>query len=444
MRPAIGGAEEGASTASRRDELLQLRRFAESTHPRGCAAAADAGWRSVWDVLEDKGPRYVDGRYLIDVRRALTWFEDGHTNVLPFEYTGGVPEPLAKGPFANELPFRVKIFSDGVWCTDVREEARPLLGCRLTHVGDVTVGQLLREHAKAWPGNEAWAQNWASPLFSSPALLQGFDAWRDPDRAVSVRVVDGRGEARAAELRARRAVPSAPDISMIRRATRVEGWRKAARSGNFVHVLPSDRVAYVSIDDMSDSEQLTFAAFAQAVQAALADRRFTRLVIDLRRNGGGDNTLCEPLRKYLERSRFNAPGALRVLIGPATFSAAQNFATRLERETAAYFVGLPTGGKPNQYGDPKVWVGSATGITAIVSTVPWFDSAPQDQRPWIMPDKLVLATFADWMQGRDPALDFALTSAMPMNAHEARDDTQPPWERRSQRESWQPFWRMDK
>jgi hypothetical protein len=42
---------------------------------------------------------------------------------------------------------------------------------------------------------------------------------------------------------------------------------------------------------------------------------------------------------------LNSPTA--ALTSPQTFSAAMNFATRLERETDALFVGEPTGGAPN-------------------------------------------------------------------------------------------------
>jgi hypothetical protein len=111
-----------------------------------------------------------------------------------------------------------------------------------------------------------------------------------------------------------------------------------------------------------------------------------RVVIDLRRNGGGNNFLLEALRKRIERSRFNRPGSLYVMISPRTFSAAQNAANRLERETFALFVGEPSGRAQNHFGDAQTTVGAATGITTHISTLPWFDSYPPDKRVWIMPD----------------------------------------------------------
>jgi C-terminal processing protease CtpA/Prc len=166
-----------------------------------------------------------------------------------------------------------------------------------------------------------------------------------------------------------------------------------------------------------------------------------RLVVDLRRNGGGDNYLAEALRKRIARSGFNRPGGLYVLTGPRTFSAAQNCATRLERETFATFVGEPTGGAPNHYGDATLFTGAITGISALVSTLAWFDSYPQDRRPWILPDLPVNDTFADWRAGRDPALQTALTHQGTAAADELEPSRIFYFGRESQKRDWRPFWR---
>ena len=161
-------------------------------------------------------------------------------------------------------------------------------------------------------------------------------------------------------------------------------------------------------------------------------------MIDLRRNGGGNNFLGEGLRKFFERSRFNRPGGLYVLIGPQTFSAAQNLANRLERETYAVFVGEPTGGEPNHYGDAAIHRGD--GYVAAVSTIPWFDSYPMDKRRWIMPDLLVPAVFEDWRAGRDPALDAALAHRTEAKANDLSEGRTFVYGRASQKAEWKPFW----
>ena len=126
------------------------------------------------------------------------------------------------------------------------------------------------------------------------------------------------------------------------------------------------------------------------------------------------------------------PGGLYVLISPFTFSAAQNPTTRLERDSFALFVGEPTGGAPNHFGDARPFVGEASGLTSIVSTLPWFDSYPQDTRPWILPDLSAPVTFVDARGGVDRALEIAITHTTEATADELSRERVFYYERESQ------------
>ena len=119
-----------------------------------------------------------------------------------------------------------------------------------------------------------------------------------------------------------------------------------------------------------------------------------------------------------------------------TFSAAQNPASRLERDSFALFVGEPSGGSPNHYGDAQRFRGEASGVTSIVSTLPWFDSYPMDERDWIMPDLLVPSRFEDWRAGRDAALETALTHQPQDAIDELTPNPYYHWARPSQRHGW--------
>ncbi len=439
-RSGVATAAAGAAPSGRRSEVEALRQFAESTHPRGAQVAAQSGWRDRWQRLAASADTLSDGDYYLRTRRALGWFRDGHTTVLPFEFVGGVPQALADGPFSLQYPIKVRVFDDGARVIATDRTARPLLGRHLLRVGERPVTELINEFAVDWPGNDAWAQRWSGSLFSSPALLQAMGALRDPNAPVSFEARAEDGRAAIVELRA--AAPGELTESLTeRRPLAQETWARAAGGGNYVHVLPDHEALYVSIDEMADVDGKTFEALTREVFAALAAPGVSRIVIDLRRNGGGDNFKPEALRRRLIRDSRNRPGGLCVLIGSQTFSAAQNFATRLERDTYAIYVGGPTGGAPNHYGDAKLFTGSVTGLTSMVSTLPWFDSFPQDERPWILPDRPVPERFDDWLAGRDPALDAALTLTDERPADDWSRELVLYFKRASQREGWRSFWR---
>jgi hypothetical protein len=298
--------------------------------------------------------------------------------------------------------------------------------------------ELLRAWARQWPGNDAWAHRWAGLIFS-PAFLEALGAVGDPEAPVTIEALRN-GRTLRAVLRPRRDA-STDMAALTRTKTDPEIWSEAAgasASGNYVRGV--GEAIYVSCDDLS-AEIDAFGAFTRACFTALAAGAPKRLIVDLRRNGGGNNYLFEALRKHIERSRFNRPGGLYVMISPRTFSAAQNATNRLERETFALFVGEPSGGAPNHYGDGAVATGAATGVTSLISTLAWFDSYPQDRRAWTMPDLFSPQLFADWRDGHDRGLELALTDPTNAPADEWSEANTFYFSRPSQAQDWRPFWR---
>lgn len=439
--PVLGlAAGATANPLSRRDEVEAFHAFAVATHPRGPVAAADPDWQKQWNTLGLDADRLSDGAYFHRLRRALGWFRDGHTTVLPFEFVGGVPPQLAGGAFRYSLPLRLRVFHDGAWIVATTAEASPLLGSRLQAIGRLSVPELIRSLADGWPGNDGWAQNWSAGTLVSPAFLQALGATDSPDQPVTCAALGSDGASLRVSLRPRDGEP--PTLTPIERVlTPQETWAKAAGRGNYLRPLDGG-VCYLSLDDMADVEGQTFESLTRDVFAMLQRKDVNRMVIDLRRNGGGNNYFGEALRKGVARSHLNRPGGLYVLIGPQTFSAAQNLANRLERETFAIFVGEPTGGAPNHYGDAKFMAGEVTGLTTMVSTLPWFDSYPQDPRPWILPDLPVPETGADWLAGRDPTLATAIGHRTNAEPDEWSRDRVFYFRRASQQRNWDPFWRV--
>ena len=133
------------------------------------------------------------------------------------------------------------------------------------------------------------------------------------------------------------------------------------------------------------------------------------MVIDVRSNGGGDNTTYGSLLAALQRKPFNRPRRLYVLLGRLTFSAAGNFATQVDRTTRAVFVGEPMGGGLNQYGQGSVVTLSRLPIPLDVPVATqYYEYAPGDPRLTITPEVPAPLASSDYFAGRDPALRAAI------------------------------------
>jgi Peptidase family S41 len=171
--------------------------------------------------------------------------------------------------------------------------------------------------------------------------------------------------------------------------------------------LPDKSALYIQdrlVLDEKDGQSL--AAFYQEVFKKIEQGRYKTIVLDIRLNGGGDNTLFEPLKaSFTSMPAFQNKGQFFVIIGRLTQSAAENFTTFLERNTKAIFVGEPTGESPNHYGDPDLLELPSSGISINLSRKRWNDSVPGDHRPWTQAAIPAPLTLDDFRKGCDPALE---------------------------------------
>ena len=174
-----------------------------------------------------------------------------------------------------------------------------------------------------------------------------------------------------------------------------ELWMTTIRGG---------RGVYVGYNAVTVPTSAAAARLARLVRSP----RVRRVVVDLRFNGGGDNTTYGPLLGALDSPRVNRRGRLYLLIGRATFSAAGNFVTDVERETRAISIGEPTGGGLNIYSEATDFVLPSTGWDVRIAAGYVQRGTATDRRLTNRPDVPIALTSADFFAGRDPLLERAL------------------------------------
>jgi len=186
-------------------------------------------------------------------------------------------------------------------------------------------------------------------------------------------------------------------------------WLTRSPEENGFDFVPEDRALYMAFNRVRDGADESLAAFFDRAFALIEREAVERLIIDIRLNHGGDNRLNRPLVHHLiRRDGINRWGALFVIIGRRTFSAAMNLAVDLEHHTRALFVGESTGSSPNHYGEDAEAVLPRSGLRATASALWWQSSEPYDDRPWIAPAIPARLSAEDYVANRDPALEAAL------------------------------------
>jgi hypothetical protein len=256
--------------------------------------------------------------------------------------------------------------------------------------------------------NEIWVKHIAPKLIVNPEVLHALGLIDDMERAELT--VEREGQRTTIELRP---YAAEADIDWVDAAEHADAplplWLRAPENKFWFAHLRDSNTLYVQYNSVRDKPEETVAEFFDKVFTYADARQPERFVLDIRRNGGGNGYLNQPIiHGLIKGDHINQPGKLFTIIGRATFSAAMMLTDDLEKHSRTLFVGEPTGASPNMYGDAEQFVLPSSGLEVQASALHWIYSEPRDNRPWVVPDIPAELSSADYLAGRDPALEAIL------------------------------------
>lgn len=170
--------------------------------------------------------------------------------------------------------------------------------------------------------------------------------------------------------------------------------------------LEDQNTVYFKYNRCRDMKERSFKDFSKELMDVINKEDIKKLVIDLRDNGGGSSPILDPFINELSDTRLNREGKIFVIIGRKTFSSAVLNAISLKQKTNAVFIGEPTGGKPNHFGEVKRLKLPNTGINVTYSTKYFTNS--KDDGPSFMPQVTIQVSVNDYINNYNPVIDYAL------------------------------------
>ena len=287
------------------DGLLAAR---ESTHPDPWHGMARADWVAAADAVKARIPDMNDDQALVELVRLAAmpgWKgRDGHTGIF-----------LTPGSGIHPYPLRFWRFSDGLVITAAQAPYEDLVGSRVTAIGGHPIDEVLRLVEPLSPRDNPSTLLAYAPRYAGVSeLLAGLGVIDDAGPATFSLVGPGRQGAR----RHRRAGQRRGGRRLARRAAAppaADQRAVAPRPGQgTVVVLPAEsRTLFVQYNAV----EAGINGIADEILARAKEDDVARVVVDLRHNGGGDNTTMGHFEDVLRDPAINQPGRLVVLMGRA-------------------------------------------------------------------------------------------------------------------------------
>jgi hypothetical protein len=346
-------------------------------------------------------PGLTDAQILVAMMKLVRHLDDGHARVT---------WPENDTTMSRMLPVEMFMFAEGLYVTAAAPGLERLLGAEVEKIGGLTVDEAMAALDPVMPrDNSHWLTLTFPVLVRYSGILEGLGI----EPVLTVRLADGtpdevRLEAAPADFHWDRS--PAGWVALADTVTGPLPLHLRHRDLPFwFEYRPADDLVYFQFNAVRDHPAETFAAFCDRLFGFIEDRNAGRLVIDIRWNGGGNTLLSQHLLHHLIASRrLSRRGALFVITGRLTFSAAQNTVTAIERETSAIFVGEPTGSRPNFIGERIDFELPYSKVRANAADLYWQTSWPTDHRTWTAPDIYAPPTFEAFRRNQDPALDAIL------------------------------------
>ncbi|HEX6434323.1 MAG TPA: hypothetical protein VFZ87_08760 [Gemmatimonadales bacterium] len=400
-----------AEVGAWREDLAYMAREMSRRHRNLYHTVSRAQFDSAVAWLDRRIPHLQRHQIIIEMARIAALVGDGHTNIAPTR------DP--KIGFRT-LPVKLYCFRDGWFVRAATQSQATLVGAKVLRIGPATPEEAYRRVRKiVGRDNEMGARFFGPFLLAMPAVLHALELSNHPDSATLVLERDGkRSTVKLGSSQPATMMPSDTDVSWspdigwvdLRGSSQpAPPWLKEDPNNYYwFEYLPQARLVYVQFNKVGNKDGESLADFSKRLLAFLDTADVRRVALDLRLNRGGDGTLNRPLILSLIKARkLDQSGTLFVIIGRSTFSAAQFLVNELEQFTDAVFVGEPSGGKANSYGDSRKITLPHSGITVRVSTL-WWQEDPRDPREWKAPDIAAELGSDDYRNNVDPALKAVL------------------------------------
>ena len=393
--PAL--AAEPLSAGQRQEDLDFLyETVLVEHHPDAFANTPEAEFLEVKAEIEGRLATETDTEFLLDLMRLTALVGDSHTSVS----LGGLAD-------FRGYPFSLVRRGESWYLSAAAPEDKDLLCQEVTLLAGKPVEEVIEAYGTLFASD--------NPVHLRRSFRQACNV---ADIYEYLGLVEA-GKPLIVTLKGGKALSLAPvgmeemnKLEAVRISDKIKGQPETAAADAYYFAKPlTEDAYYIQYNTCREAEDLPMEDFAALVAKDLKAGDYSRVLLDLRNNGGGSDGVIWPL---LERLRLAMDGGCELvgLIGEGTFSSALINAVEIQ-EMGGVLAGEPAGGSVCHFGAVKTFQLPNSKVRGQVSSKyidlnTLLDAAAGRGVEALEPDVLVYQTLEDTLNGKDTTVDWLL------------------------------------
>jgi len=363
------------------------------------------------------------------ISKIYALIEDGHTG----------SSPLLKLPRLKFLPYKFKIMNERIYVVRTFGYRNVIpVNSEIITINGMTSQQYIQEASQLF----GWESlSWRNSRLQLPFM---FDLWDD---CRNYKIIFKTPEGKTKTIRTSGGLFSLLDMGRSE-------LNQTAGNSYYQYKSLSDSIGFIEFNSFSDLEK--FRIFLDTTFTTIQNENVKHLIIDIRKNGGGNSSLGDEIMQYISKTDFrqfdishikissellNAKrfewldsverkagtvliytsplielrenplrftGKTYLLVGGNTFSSASAFTSAFQCFEVGTVIGSETGGVTVAFGDMYGYKLPETKLDMGISHKKFFQACGVDNRRGVIPDYIVENSIEDEANSFDRVLEFTL------------------------------------
>ena len=388
----------------------------EITHPNIYANISESEFAANAKLLKNKVPTMSDSEVVLGIWELIAGIKDGHTNFVFYESNTEL-----MNNYYHSFPFTIYPFADGYYIIAATKQYEKCVGRRVLNIGAIPINEAVKKVSAIISADNEYGMLSTLPFILNVAEILKYYDINNSISELRLEVENDNGERETVNFESkpimetigaifRGFIPAVSDEQLITMNKNSSNpaplWFQHPYENYWFKYIKEENAYYLQINKNEHKEDDNLTLFINRMFKEFDDNKAQKLIIDIRRNDGGQHIELPLLKGILARPELDKPENLFLFTSRIVNSASQHLTSRLKFNTNVTLIGEPTGSKPNFFGSPKRFSPpNNKGLVFRSSSAFFQDVEPQDYSLMTKPNYFVSYSSNHYKNNIDPVLE---------------------------------------